>query len=504
MAVAAALAYVAAVSAYLLTHGGWPTPDYLIPPLLLIAVALGRGWPFLLDWGPFLLLLALWQASAGLAAEVGRPVHVQELAQADRMLFFGQLPTVWLQERLFDSSRVRWYDWVATGQHAAHFALPIAVGMVIWLRNRRDYWRYHLSVLALFMTGFLIYILYPAAPPWMAAGAGAIPPVDRIVSHTLGSLPAAEPLGLVYTRFSANPVAAMPSLHAAIPMLITLVLVRLYGRRALVALVYPVVMGFNLVYLGEHYVVDIIAGYLVGIWAFLLVWVLPRWLPEAPIGLRLPEWRLPLAARRAGQALPLAVAGVAVLVVFSGLRPPRPETNQALAGWPTLPTPHRYVWQALPCGGGLPRSMALDGILDGVAGEYAVYLLDVEDTSCFALASDDALPPPPPEQTAALAIEAGAQPDFAVIDTVANVTELRVGPPSAAVVAAGLPPDRQYLLVIRLADVLDPMRATEAVRRIARLTIATPPSVSGGASSRDHPRPACGRLGCSVSNGAEG
>jgi membrane-associated phospholipid phosphatase len=501
--VTVAFVYVAAVSAYLLTHGGWPTPDYLIPPLLLMAVALGRGWSFLLDWGPFLLLLVLWQASAGLAAEVGRPVHVQQLVRADEMLFFGHLPTVWLQERLFDPTRVRWYDWIATGQHAAHFALPIAVGMVIWLRNRRDYWRYHLSVVALFMIGFLLYILYPAAPPWMAGGSDGIPPMDRIVSHTLGSLPAAEPLGLVYTRFSANPVAAMPSLHAAIPVLITLALVKLYGRRAWVALLYPLAMGFNLVYLGEHYVVDIIAGYVVGIWAFLLVWVLPRWLPARPATVRLPEVPVPAVARRAGHALPLAVAGIAALVVFSGLRPPRPEAGPALAGWPALPSPHRYVWQALPCGNGLPRSMALDGILDGVAGEYAVYLLDVEDTSCFALATDDALPPPSPAQTAELAVEAGTQPDFTVADPAADVTELRVGMPSAAVVAAGLPAGRQYVLVIKLADVLDPMQVSAAVHLIARLTIATPPSVAGGASSRDYPRPGHKRFGYAAASGID-
>src|SRR5688500_11345154 len=73
-ALVAAAVYLGAISWYLLTHGGWPTPDYLIPPLLLVAIVLGRGWSFVFDWGPFLLLILSWQATAGLADQFGRPV----------------------------------------------------------------------------------------------------------------------------------------------------------------------------------------------------------------------------------------------------------------------------------------------------------------------------------------------------------------------------------------------------------------------------------------------
>ena len=80
----------------------------------------------------------------------------------------------------------------------------------------------------------------------------------------------------LYERGSeyANPVAAVPSLHAAYTLLFTLFLWRWAGRwgRPLLAL-YPLAMAFALVYTAEHYVVDILLG-----WAYTLaaVWAVNR------------------------------------------------------------------------------------------------------------------------------------------------------------------------------------------------------------------------------------
>ena len=61
----------------------------------------------------------------------------------------------------------------------------------------------------------------------------------------------------------ANIVAAFPSLHAAQTLLITLFLVRRLRTpwRHLLWL-YPLVMAWALVYSGEHYVVDILFGWI--------------------------------------------------------------------------------------------------------------------------------------------------------------------------------------------------------------------------------------------------
>lgn len=85
----------------------------------------------------------------------------------------------------------------------------------------------------------------------------------------------AEVTSLAYQHFSPNAVAAMPSLHAATPTLLTLILTDLRGWRYAPVLVYPAVGGIAWMYLGEHYLVDVLVGWLFGIAAFFILWVFP-------------------------------------------------------------------------------------------------------------------------------------------------------------------------------------------------------------------------------------
>jgi len=473
-ALAGAAVYLLGISWYLLTHGGWPTPDYLIPPLLLLAIALGRGWAFVLDWGPFLLLVLSWQATAGIADQLGQPVHVEQPAEFDFRLFGGRLPTVELQQRLFDPNEARWYDWLATFQHAMHFVLPVVVGLALWLRSRRTYWRYLAAVMLLFYIGFAIYALYPAAPPWMASLLGATPPVDRVAIETVRRLPSAAPIGLAYTHFNANEVAAVPSLHAALPMLIALILVRLGGWRALPIILYPLLMGFNLVYLGEHYVVDVLLGNAVALIAFVLVWVLPDLLP-----LRLPAWRprplsVPSTVRHAGDlALPaLAVASIAV-IAFS-LRPDRPEDVSG----PVIPGLQVQAGQSdlvsvQPCEAEATGSVPADPQLDIIAERYIVYLFDLAEDACYALTASGSFPPPRMVQPATLAARAPVRlTAFRRPQNAGEHYALRTGPPTQALTDAGLAPDHRYLAVVWLAGVIDAESAALAVDEVVARVIA--------------------------------
>jgi membrane-associated phospholipid phosphatase len=67
-------------------------------------------------------------------------------------------------------------------------------------------------------------------------------------------------LARIYSEVSANPVAAIPSLHAAMPMLVFLFSLKIWGRRALPIALYPLFMLWSIVYTGHHYVVDWMVG----------------------------------------------------------------------------------------------------------------------------------------------------------------------------------------------------------------------------------------------------
>jgi hypothetical protein len=305
-----AVVYLLSMSFYLLRNGGWPTPDLLVPPLLLLAVVVRRGWSFVIDWLPLLALVLAYESFRGIADDLNARVAFWPLINTDQLLFGGVTGPEYLQERFFDPARIAWYDWTASFMYSAHYITPVALGFVLWLRSRAMFWRFSLSLVFLFFTGFVSYYAYPAAPPWMASEMGLIEPTSRVLIHTLSTFSATQPFALAYQEFSPNPVAAMPSLHAAAPMLLTLIAISICGRKALPLLAYPVLGGVFWVYLGEHYFIDVLAGWLYGTVAFVAVWVVlfPRMvsagqyvahliLPDITLRMKpVPSWPLALAA----------------------------------------------------------------------------------------------------------------------------------------------------------------------------------------------------------------
>src|SRR5205085_2065647 len=97
------------------------------------------------------------------------------------------------------------------------------------------------------------YVVYPAAPPWLASDEGVVGTVHRISARGWDYLHLPLVGDLVdHGQEGSNPVAAMPSLHAGAALLVTLFLWPVLGRawRA-VLLVYAVLMAATLVYTGE-------------------------------------------------------------------------------------------------------------------------------------------------------------------------------------------------------------------------------------------------------------
>jgi hypothetical protein len=124
---------------------------------------------------------------------------------------------------------------------------------------------------------FVTFALFPAAPPWLASREGILEETTRLIGPISGDIPfLALSFEGLYERGTeyANPVAAVPSLHAAYTLLFSLALWPFASRavRALLA-AYPPAMAFALVYTAEHYLVDILLG-----WAYTLaaVWVIAR------------------------------------------------------------------------------------------------------------------------------------------------------------------------------------------------------------------------------------
>jgi hypothetical protein len=267
----------------------------------LLAASIGRGRRMLYvirDWLPFALVLLAYDLSRGAADLIGRPTLWQWPADADRWLFFGTIPTVWLQEHLKAPSPP-WWEVVLSTVYMSFFVLPYIVAGVLWLRNRDEWKAFVKLFVGLSFAGLVIYALVPAAPPWAAArctpsdvGGGPSGPgcmfksargvpdgglldamqtsqdganawVERIVGRGWGKLNLHTASALLDAgQASVNLVAAIPSLHAGMTAAIAAFLWKRVNRgwRPVLA-AYVLVMAFALVYTAEHYVIDILLGW---------------------------------------------------------------------------------------------------------------------------------------------------------------------------------------------------------------------------------------------------
>jgi hypothetical protein len=179
--------------------------------------------------------------------------------RADARLFGGTAPTVRLQRALGRPGLVRRHDLALAWVHWSWFIVPHGTMAYILLRHRWHFPRSACMMAAVFDLGLVAYWTVPTAPPWWAGQNGNMAPVRRIMvevgEHFWGR--AWRPL---YDFLGGNPFAAMPSLHFATSVTAAHVLGDVGHVASLVGWTYTVALGFALVYLGEHYVVDLAAG----------------------------------------------------------------------------------------------------------------------------------------------------------------------------------------------------------------------------------------------------
>ncbi|MGD0452944.1 MAG: phosphatase PAP2 family protein [Solirubrobacteraceae bacterium] len=195
-------------------------------------------------------------------------VRVDYPIVADRVLGLGELPTVRLQRALAGSGGTA-ADWstldrVLVWAHWSWFLVPHGSIAYILVRHPARFPRAALLTYAVFDIGASVYWLAPTAPPWYAAETAAergerAPAVRRMMVE-YGELFWRDGWGSLYSVFGGNPLAAMPSLHFATSVMAALLLAEVGPVAGTLGFGYAATLGFSLVYLGEHYAVDLLAG----------------------------------------------------------------------------------------------------------------------------------------------------------------------------------------------------------------------------------------------------
>lgn len=213
-----------------------------------------------LRWsGTTVWLITLWtfwfisnlsyMAIRSMGDNLSTPVSVEHI---DGALSNGETATYFLQSQVF-AKDTYWLDYFAFLMHGLWFGVPFAFGMVLMIYRRDQLAAYLAWTIVLFHLAALIFLLVPVRPPWMEPG------IVRVLD--------ARNFYGGQTSIDNNPYAAIPSLHAALPALTAMYLFLKGGKRlrfyAWLAAIYTAAVSFAIVYLGEHWVVDVLAGYAV-------------------------------------------------------------------------------------------------------------------------------------------------------------------------------------------------------------------------------------------------
>ncbi|HLF72682.1 MAG TPA: phosphatase PAP2 family protein [Dehalococcoidia bacterium] len=217
----------------------------------------------------YILGFAIFNGIRNLADNTGFAVNYTYPIDIDAAMF-GAVPTSWLQDHLYEPGRLTALDWASALIYSSYFWAQFVVAGLIWAFRRQLLERFVGVTLVTLVIGVAFYAVLPTAPPWLAAETGDLPQTARISWLVLSD---------VWTNsysqgthiVGPNDVAAMPSLHTALSVVIAMAAWRTGRLIGLLGWSYAFAMAFVLVYVGEHYVIDAIAGAAAAVFAWRFV-----------------------------------------------------------------------------------------------------------------------------------------------------------------------------------------------------------------------------------------
>ena len=192
-------------------------------------------------------------------------VRIDYPVKIDRAIGFGRLPTLRLQRALARPGQLRRADQALVWVHWIWFLVPHGTVAYMLARRPERFPAAAARIYGVFDLGVIVYWVLPTAPPWYAAKHGRVAGAEgeaalrrMMVEH--GEAFWKERWQPLYSFLGGNPLAAMPSLHFATSLMAARVLTEAGPAEGAVGWTYALTLGFALVYLGEHYVIDLLAG----------------------------------------------------------------------------------------------------------------------------------------------------------------------------------------------------------------------------------------------------
>jgi hypothetical protein len=245
---------------------------WLMGGLLIVSLNNPRRWVrgVVVDWLPFILFLFAYDYARSIADTTGIGAHYHPQIDADKFLFGSPIPTIFLQHHFYHPPHAEVWDYAAWGVYLTHFFGTLTLAAILWRFAYPLFKKWRTLVIWLSTAGFATYVLFPAAPPWLAAQRNLIGHIEKIKDQMFSHTGTKAITSAIENNW-VDKVAAVPSLHAAFPFTMMLLFWHRGWKWRVGFGAYAFAMGLTLVYTGEHYVADVLLGYIYAGVTFALV-----------------------------------------------------------------------------------------------------------------------------------------------------------------------------------------------------------------------------------------
>ncbi len=265
----AVLIYVSVVAAAYVRFGTLPQVSFVVAAVLVLPfIALAtRSKEFMTNSALIVAVLLTYESLQGITGTLVHSGSVVSLAPFDQALIGSNFAAD--VQRTFASSVT---TFVSTLFYGLHVFLVVIAFVLFWFKDRTVYRGYTYSLVVTSYLALVTFVVLPTDPPWLAGTA------KNLLRTGIEMFPTVfQNAQAMLLSGESDVVAAFPSLHAAYATLFSIFMFRVGRKYGLASL--PIAGGvyFSIIYLGQHFLVDLLGGIAyAGISVYAVEWMMAR------------------------------------------------------------------------------------------------------------------------------------------------------------------------------------------------------------------------------------
>jgi len=200
------------------------------------------------DWLPFFGCILVYEFLHRFINIINPNDYHEVLINVDFFIFRAH-PTVWLQEFI----RPTLTNYLSTVYLSYFLFLPFLATMLYFKKKFFEFRALMLTAVVCLYTGYVGYILVPALPPFMT--------MSNLYTLNLNGTVAE---GILFPFIDSASILrdCFPSLHSAVTAIVLVFAWRFERKLFWMMLPFGLSLFFSTVYLRQHYVIDLIAGWI--------------------------------------------------------------------------------------------------------------------------------------------------------------------------------------------------------------------------------------------------